>query len=336
MISESSETSNILPNVTYTIIDSENYVGNIIVWYDYITKKITRIYVVYGHDVDSSDIEGDIEKTTVLLSSIITSASLELSLTDMTKIFSTDFNNDLISSIDTEINGFHFNYRVEIRNEHVLNIFSMESMNNWLRQSGSSSPEIISTPSPTPDPPAKPDIVTFEPILITGNGDTTTEAIEIPIEYAVASFKHDGRRNFIVTQYDDGYNRVGGLVNKIGVYSGDKFLDVSSANGIAVFEIRADGNWTIEIKALESTEEVTFSGSGDAVSGVFISPPNGPWTFTHDGERNFIVRIHATPRGRGVVNVIGKYEGSSIVDFGNEIAFWTVQADGNWSITPQN
>ena len=69
---------------------------------------------------------------------------------------------------------------------------------------------------------------------------------------------------------------------------------------------------------------------------MFKAPNRGVWRITHDGSSNFTVRIYpSSGRDRLVTNEIGIYDGTAIVDFGNDIAFWVVRADGNWTIEPQ-
>lgn len=58
---------------------------------------------------------------------------------------------------------------------------------------------------------------------------------------AVARFTHDGESNFIVWAYrDDGRSDL--LVNEIGSYDGS-----TAIRGPAWLEVRADGNWTIDV-----------------------------------------------------------------------------------------
>jgi hypothetical protein len=176
------------------------------------------------------------------------------------------------------------------------------------------------------------ELKTFDPIIITGSGDSVTNAVEVSLPYAIVTFTHNGRSNFIIHQYDDSFNRVGSLVNEIGVYAGNKLLEV---DGNVVFNVRGDGDWEIKISPLVATEISSFSGNGDDVSGVFLAPANGVWEFTHDGSSNFIIHLYTSNGRRSIVNEIGAYNGTKIVDFGNNMAWWVVRADGKWTIAPQ-
>ena len=192
------------------------------------------------------------------------------------------------------------------------------------------------TPEPTPEPePEGLNLRTFEPILLSGNGATVTEVIEVPLPLAVVTLTHDGSRNFIVRQYDANFDRSSGLKNEIGVYVGSALLDTSRSDGLVAFEVRADGNWTIEITPIIEVEDaIFFEGSGALVTGAFAAPANGPWRFTHDGSRNFIVRLYSSRGERGVINEIGVFDGTTVVNFGDSFAFWIVRADGNWTMEP--
>ncbi len=191
-------------------------------------------------------------------------------------------------------------------------------------------PTPIPSPSPTPSP--TPDITKFDPVAIQGKGDTVTELVTVPVQYSAVSFAHDGKSNFIVRQYDGDFDRQGSLVNEIGKYTGSTLLD---CDGEVIFEVEADGAWSIEIKPLEAAAQGDFSGTGSQVSGVFPATSKGVWEFAHAGKSNFIVRVYTSSGRDGVVNEIGKYSGSAVVDFGNDFAFWVVHADGAWSISQQ-
>jgi len=188
-------------------------------------------------------------------------------------------------------------------------------------------------PVTTPPPSTTP--VQFAPITISGRGNSVTNVIKIPADYTIANLKHDGRSNFYIWVYDGSHELISLLVNTIGVYSGSSLLDVSRTNRDIILEVTADGNWTIEIVPFKAADTAAFSGSGDMVSGLFRAPASGTWIFTHDGRRNFIVWVYTSSGMRLAANEIGTYNGEKIINFGNDVAFWTVEADGNWTIRPR-
>lgn len=173
--------------------------------------------------------------------------------------------------------------------------------------------------------------VPAEPIHLEGNGQTATDAIEIPFPVAVAAFTHNGSRNFAVKAIpDEGSEDL--LVNEIGAYTGQVLLPTAAK---IMFDIDADGAWTLDINPVGKADGPAFSGKGDAVSGIFDPPDSGPWEFSHDGASNFAVKAVCADRSRLVQNEIGKVSGSGVVQFGSGPCLWSVQADGNWSLAPR-
>jgi hypothetical protein len=122
------------------------------------------------------------------------------------------------------------------------------------------------------------------------------------------------------------------LINEIGNYQGNRPI---AGPDPVVFDIDADGAWSIHIEGLETTTSAAFSGSGDQVSDIFQPSNVGPWEFSHDGERNFAVWLHCEGGDDLVQNEIGVVTGSGVVNFEDGPCFWEVEADGNWSLAPR-
>lgn len=190
-------------------------------------------------------------------------------------------------------------------------------------------PEPTDTPEPTATPTPAP-----EPIVIEGSGQTVTDPFTPPAGVYRVSFTHDGRRNFIVQAYAGDDSDV--LVNKIGAYDGTRPL--IGGNEI-YFEVNADGVWSIRVEPMTFDETVASGaeGTGDHVTGLFTPAKEGavPYTFTHSGERNFIVQLHCAGGSDFAQNVIGAADNEAVVRFRDAPCFWEVQADGDWSIRPK-
>lgn len=77
---------------------------------------------------------------------------------------------------------------------------------------------------------------------------------------------------------------------------------------------------------------VALEGSGQAVTDMIV-PPSGVnrVTFTHQGRRNFIVKVYTGAGEDLLVNKVGVYEGSRPL-FTDEQVFFEINADGPWSI----
>ena len=169
-----------------------------------------------------------------------------------------------------------------------------------------------------------------ETITLSGTGATVTEAVTLPWSAARVICSHNGRRNFVVTAHQDGTESL--LVNVIGKYQSIRPL---FGAGEVYFAIDADGDWTVTVEPLGQADGAPFAGSGPAVSGLFDAPASGPWAYSHDGSRNFVVRLHCGASSDLVVNEIGKVSGSTVVSFAPEPCFWDVEGDGNWSLAPE-
>ena len=169
-----------------------------------------------------------------------------------------------------------------------------------------------------------------EAVHLEGQGQTATAPFYPPAEWSVAQFTHDGRRNFIVKSF--GGPREELLVNTIGSYTGARPIHATDPRSL---DIDADGAWTVQIDPIGIADGAAFSGHGDAVGGWFDPPGSGPWTFTHDGQKNFIARAHCAGGDVLAQNVIGALDASRVMQFRGGPCFWEVEADGNWSLAPR-
>lgn len=169
-----------------------------------------------------------------------------------------------------------------------------------------------------------------EPIVIEGSGDAIQRVA--PVAPSFVTVTHSGSSNIQVVGFDAAGERLGGLVNDIGNYSGQVILD--DWRDIDTLDITADGSWRMEILPLSAAPQADlnagFAGRGDSVR--FIGAA-GPARFTHNGESNFQVVVFdedADRRG-GAVNEIGPYEGTARLDSGGYIQ---ITADGDWTVGP--
>jgi hypothetical protein len=187
----------------------------------------------------------------------------------------------------------------------------------------SPTPEATATPTPTPAPPP-------EPVVLEGFGQTATEQVTPPASVSVATFTHSGSSNFAVQVF--GGDSEGLLINEIGPYQGSRPI---FGNDPIMFDIDADGSWTIRIEPVAIVDSAAFAGTGDAVSGLFSPPSDGPWDVSHDGQSNFAVWLHCGGGSDLVQNEIGAVAGSTVVQFEDGPCMWEVEADGNWSLQPR-
>lgn len=182
----------------------------------------------------------------------------------------------------------------------------------------------------------------MEPIVYNGTGDKVVGGIKLSKGNYYTKLTHDGSHNLIVKFfYGSGQTDYVLIANKIGVYTGYSLL--GDVLGVAVtdgtIDIKADGNWTITIYEISETSEKSVSGKGDYVTGV-IGDISGRKTvkMTHDGSRNFIVKIYTYNGGRTgyslAANKIGNYSGETSVSFkSGSYYFISIQADGDWTVS---
>ncbi|MGN0517091.1 MAG: hypothetical protein ACI4II_00020 [Acutalibacteraceae bacterium] len=169
----------------------------------------------------------------------------------------------------------------------------------------------------------------FKPIKNSGHGDSAISDIKTGSGLYTIHFKHDGNSNFIVYLYDD-KNEKDIIINEIGNYDGTVLL---TGDNPYMLNIKADGNWSYTIDKLSTTNEIDFSGHGDFVTPIF-SGSTSIYKFTHDGNSNFVVRVYSSKGYDLLINEIGDYNGTQIVEISGS-AFFEINADGKWSIEKQ-
>ena len=189
-------------------------------------------------------------------------------------------------------------------------------------------PQPVATPEPVPVAPTP----APQSISISGSGRRATDTVSVPFPVAVIALRHTGRSNFIVYSYQGDSREL--LVNEIGAYVGKSYL----LQGEYLFDIRADGAWSLDILPLDSDQSVAqsgFSGSSDDVSGFFTPPSTGAWSLSHSGDSNFIVYLHCAGGSDLLANEIGALSGSSIIRFPEGPCFFEVKANGAFSVMPR-
>jgi hypothetical protein len=169
-------------------------------------------------------------------------------------------------------------------------------------------------------------------IALSGSGDTASDALKLKSGWAIFEGTHNGGTNFIVQLQDANGDDLELLVNTIGSYKGKTFAQIP-ADGEYFLNINADDAWNFNIyqspPADVADAPVTLQGNGDDV--VFFNAKSDTYkfTFTHQGEANFIVMLN----GSGLmVNEIGSYSGSTRQNLGTD-GFYAlvIKADGAWS-----
>lgn len=172
--------------------------------------------------------------------------------------------------------------------------------------------------------------------IFSGTGDSVLTVATVA-EPVLVSMTHDGTRNFAVISKtaSDGYITL--LANTIGAYSGTRLQELSKKEKLSMFDISADGNWTITIKPLSAATIWTGSsitGSGDVVVKIPKKTKAGnKLGMQHTGTSNFAI-ISYSSKGKYLTlkaNEIGDYSGTKT--FGKSAVYLGVESEGTWTLT---
>jgi hypothetical protein len=178
-----------------------------------------------------------------------------------------------------------------------------------------------------PTPPA--------PVILSGIGKTITDPVDLPDELNRVVATHTGKSNFMVTAQPAGGGYHDLLINRIGAYHGNTMLQGKTS---FVFDIRADGAWTITIEAVRIAPRQlpVLSGTGDMVSDQFFPPVIGtvPYRFTHTGKSNFVAILHSTSKSTLLHNTLGPVRQYTDVTFPATLCWWEIKTEGTWRIDP--
>jgi hypothetical protein len=181
-----------------------------------------------------------------------------------------------------------------------------------------------STTTPPAPPPAP-------PVVKTGRGDDV-----VPVDRAgvkIVKFECPRCTGNTILETDGAESL---LVNTIGKYRGQHWVDIREGSVTSTYTIKATGSWTLTIGGLDLAR--TFAsgaatGTGDDV--VLMGDHATAAAITNKGGGNFIVEVASieTSRMDLAVNEIGGYSGT--VPFDGP-ALVQVVSEGSWSITPRN
>lgn len=189
--------------------------------------------------------------------------------------------------------------------------------------------------SPTRNSPTRTPPEDIPPQNFSGVGSKVEEGVEIHTGLVVVSANHTGESNFavlLVSQKSDAREL---FVNEIGSYTGENAALMEE--GTYVLDVRADGEWDIEINQPRSVNgdplPQSLSGNHDAVEGPFMFTGNHIARGTHSGEGNYNAIVYP-PKGQFpelIFNEIGQFDGETTFTFSG-IGWVGIGRDGNWSL----
>ena len=232
-----------------------------------------------------------------------------------------------------------------MRTLSVLLIFGAAVAVGCSGDDGGGAVEVPSTEvATTPPATTVPDTTTTEATTTTSSTTTTTEATTTtttepppPVQFTfegagsdviildepvrdplLLRAQHSGSSNFQVTTLDNDGDRLEGLVNEIGGYTGTHAVNFRERGAISFIEVNADGGWVLNFDPI-TTATVAGVEPGDVTEGtgsdVIIFVADAPTTIDVECttcESNFQVTAWGTSR-RGLVNEIGAYQGRVLV-----------------------
>jgi len=191
------------------------------------------------------------------------------------------------------------------------------------------SPTNTPAPTNTPLPPTP----IPKPIVLTGTGDSI-EDFDNYFDFAIVHIVgNSSGRYFGVTSYGADGEQIDMLVNTTDPYDGIKPLDFRDGEHTTRFEVKSNGEWTIEIFPISYARILTvpgsIEGSGDDVFFLDGSKPDLAKITGNNESRYFGVYSYGSYSDL-LVNTTDVYSGTVIVD-GDTVAI-EVNAQGEWSI----
>jgi len=184
-------------------------------------------------------------------------------------------------------------------------------------------PKPTSTPTPTP-----------EPIIITGSGDSIVDIDKEDEPALIHIVGNSAGRHFAVTNYGIGGEKIDLLVNTTNPYDGIRPLDFSKDELTGRLEIKATGEWTIEVLPLTSAHTLSvpgaFEGVGDDVLILTGGTPDLATIIGNATSRHFAVISYGKRRDL-LVNTTDPYDGTVILD--RDTVILEITAEGSWSIS---
>lgn len=187
-------------------------------------------------------------------------------------------------------------------------------------------------------------VVKEKPIEFSGYGDKIINNVNIPSGEYVAKITVDSTRHYDVkfyygsSEYD--YEL---LVNESGKpYSGTTFLKGGSTDAVTngMFQVEAQGPWTIKVEKLAGTATFPITGNGDMVTGLFEGTGNREvFNIKYNSSRHHAVKIYKYNGSEYdyelLVNDSGKpYDGQVMAPTERGAKyFFVVEGEGDWSIS---
>jgi hypothetical protein len=194
-------------------------------------------------------------------------------------------------------------------------------------------PKPTSTPKPTNTPaPSNTPTTPPTPLAFAGNGDSIVD-VETSGPALVHIVGNSSSRFFAVINYDANNEQIDLLVNTTDPYDGIRPLDFMEDEQTYRFEVKADGEWTIEVLPLSSIYKLEIpgeiSGKGDYVFAIIGGTPDTAIINGNASSRYFGVFGYGDRKDL-LVNTTDPYNGTVLLS--SDTFIIEVRAEDDWTI----
>lgn len=170
-------------------------------------------------------------------------------------------------------------------------------------------------------------------VIYSGHGDDVISNITLDSDMIRIHIQYFGSGVISVKEIDKDLSHV--ILSKYGAYDGYQYLYYARSSPPVSFEISAkDSDWILSLEPIKSTNESSFSGYGDFVTGI-ISGPSGTWELTYEGTGYFSVCLYSNNFYRdSIVSTVGEYSGKKYIEFPSGGGCFEITADAHWTLKP--
>ena len=190
-------------------------------------------------------------------------------------------------------------------------------------------------PTPTPEPTATPAPAypEFEPISLSGSGDSVQDIAKPEGPALLRVSGNSEARFFAIIALDAAGQQVDLLVNTTNPYEGVRPLDLQGSQTTRL-QIQATGNWTAELFPVTQAPVINvpgaLSGQGDIVLRLAGAIPDIANIRGNESARFFAVIGYGSGFPDLLVNTTDVYEGQVVIRSGVNLLM--VQATGPWNV----
>lgn len=191
-------------------------------------------------------------------------------------------------------------------------------------------PTLQITPKPMHTPTPAPTVYIPDPVVYTGSGDDVIEVTPPEGIWVLRATGNASGRYFAIKGYNSLGEQTELFVNTTEPYSG---TTVAPLADVAMLEITAHGDWTIELVSALEMQIVSggesISGTGDSV--FLVHNPGSTATISGNSDsRYFAVISYGTDSIDMMVNTTDEYSGTVMLN-GTPV-FIAVTAVGDWEV----